>query len=115
MTLSRLYSFNDKPESFRMWKSSFSELVKEIGVTPSEEMNLLLKWLGVESKKHALSIKSTHDPVKGFQRIWEHLEDRYGSPEMIHTAVLKKLNDFPKIGPRDNERSIRLSDILRRN
>ena len=113
MTLSRLYSFNDKPESFRMWKSSFSEVVKEIGVTPSEEMDLLIKWLGVESKKHALSIKScnTHDPVKGLQRIWERLEDRYGSPEMIHTAVLKMLNNFPKIGPTDNERLIHLSDI----
>ena len=39
LTLPRLYSLNDKPESFRVWKSSFNEVVKEIGATPSEEID----------------------------------------------------------------------------
>ena len=41
LTLSRLYSFNVKPESFRVLKSSFNEVVKEIGVTPSEEIDFI--------------------------------------------------------------------------
>ena len=106
--------FNDKPECFGIWKSSFSEVVKEICVTPSEETDLLIKWLGVDSKKHALSIKAcnTNNPTKGLQKIWERLENRYGSPEIIHSAVVKKLNDFPKIGPKDNEKLFHLADIL---
>ena len=114
LVLSRLYVFNDKPECFGIWKSSFSEVVKEIGVTPSEETDLLIKWLGVDSKKHALSIKAcnTSNPTKGLQKIWERLENRYGSPEIIHSAVVKKLNDFPRIGPKDNEKLFHLADIL---
>ena len=102
LTLSRLYQFNDKPESFRVWKCSFNEVVKELGVTPSEEVDLLIKWLGPESKKQALSIRScySYNPQKALEKVWERLEDRYGAPEMVYSTVLKKLNEFPKIGPK---------------
>ena len=65
-----------------MWKSSFNEVVKEISVTPSEEIDLMIKWLGSESKEFALSIRlcNTHDHSKALKRIWECLEDKYGSP-----------------------------------
>ena len=114
LTLSRLYQFNDKPESFRVWKCSFNEVVKELGVTPSEEVDLLIKWLGPESKKQALSIRScySYNPQKALEKVWERLEDRYGAPEMVYSTVLKKLNEFPKIGPKENEKLFQLSDIL---
>ena len=31
---------------------------------------------------------------------------------MIYTAVLKRLNEFPKIGPKEKEKLFQLSDIL---
>ena len=31
---------------------------------------------------------------------------------MIYTTVLKRLNEFPKIGPKKNEKLFQLSDIL---
>ena len=70
-----------------------------------KKLILLIQWLGSESKKHAISIRAcnTLDPGKALQRIWERLEDRYGSPEISYTAVLKRLNEFLKIGPKDNE------------
>ena len=70
LTLSRLFSFSDKPESYREWKSSFNEVVKEIGVTPSKEIGLMIKRLGSESKEFALSISlcNTHDPSEAFKR-----------------------------------------------
>lgn len=59
-------------------------------VNPSEEMDLQVNWLGVQSRKFALGIKSanTHDPGKGLKRIWERLEERFGSPEMIHSVLI---------------------------
>ena len=114
LTLSRLYIFNDKPETYKTWKSSFSQVMKEMSVNPSEEMDLLVKWLGVESRKFALSIRSanTHDPGKGLKRIWERLDERFGSPEMVHSVLIKKLHEFPKIGPKDSVKLYELSDIL---
>ena len=53
LTLSRLYTFNNKPENYQTWKSSFSEVMKEMSVSQSEEVDLLVKWLGVESRKYA--------------------------------------------------------------
>ena len=43
LSLSRLYVFNNNLECFNMWKSRISEVVKEIGVTPSEEIDLIIK------------------------------------------------------------------------
>ena len=77
-------------ETYRTWKSSFSEVMKEMTVNPPEEMDLLVKWLGVQSRKFALDTKSanTHDPGKGLKRIWEPLDERFGSPEMIHSVLI---------------------------
>jgi hypothetical protein len=47
--LSRFVNFDDKPESYESWKASFQSVTRELGVTPFEEMDLLVKWLGPES------------------------------------------------------------------
>lgn len=67
--------FDDKPESFLAWKSTFRSVMQEIKVTASEEIDLLIKWLGQESCKHAVSVKTTsaHDYTKGLQQIWDRL------------------------------------------
>lgn len=44
--------------------------------------------------------------------IWERLEETYGSPEAIESALFTKLDQFPKIGPRDNQKLRELSDLL---
>lgn len=78
--MSRFSSFNDKPDSYQTWKASFTNIVKELNISAFEEMDLLIKWLGPESKRFASSIRGSNinDPVKGLYRIWERLEDRYG-------------------------------------
>lgn len=43
LSLSRLSNFNDRPEVYHTWKSSFCDAMREMGVGPSEEMDLL-KW-----------------------------------------------------------------------
>lgn len=114
LSLSRLSNFNDRPEAYHTWKSSFCDVMREMGVGPSEEMDLLVKWLGSDSKKHALSLRASnaHNPANGLKKIWERLDERFGSPEMIYTAILKKLNDFPKLGLKDYAKLYELSDIL---
>lgn len=41
--LTRLSKFNDSPETFIVWKTSFKSIVNERNVTPFEEMDLLVK------------------------------------------------------------------------
>lgn len=43
--------------------------------------------------------------------VWQRLEDCFGAPEIIEHALLKKVEDFPKIANRENQR-LELGDLL---
>lgn len=55
----RLVNFNDKPESYCVWKYSFECVVNELQIMDCEQMDLLIKYLRPESMKHALSIRTS--------------------------------------------------------
>ena len=86
----------------------------ELGVTPFEEIDLLVKWLGPESSKSAKSIRAAnaHDLPRGLQRIYDRLQERYGRPEMVESAMKRKLNSFPTLTNKDNVKLYDLLDIL---
>lgn len=72
-----------------MWKGSFSIIMKDLSVTPMEELDLLIKFLGLESKQHAMRIRVSYpiDPAKGLYRVWERLDERYGSPKLVESIL----------------------------
>ncbi|XP_050419539.1 uncharacterized protein LOC126832715 [Patella vulgata] len=114
LLFSRLSNFNDRPETYIAWKSSFLNIMDELQVTDSEQVDLLVKWLGSESSKHAVSIRtaSANNPAKCLQRIWQRLEDRYGAPEMIEESLKNKLSSFPKLTNKDTKKLYELSDLV---
>jgi hypothetical protein len=65
--LSRFVNFDDKPESYESWRASYQSVTKELGITPFEEIDLLVKWLGPESSRFAKRIRAAnaHDPSRG--------------------------------------------------
>ncbi|XP_061189704.1 uncharacterized protein LOC133197612 [Saccostrea echinata] len=101
-------------QNYTVWKLGFLNILKELRVSPIEELDLLTKWLGPESKKYALSIRSanTLQPERGLSLIWARLEDCYGKPEMVEAALKSKLRDFPKITETDPKRYYDLLDLL---
>ncbi|XP_071146782.1 uncharacterized protein [Mytilus edulis] len=112
--LSRFTHFDDKPEAYESWRASFQSVTRELGVTPFEEMDLLVKWLGTESSKFAKIIRAAnaHDPPRGLQRIYDRLQERYGRPEMVESALKRKLNAFQTITNKDCVKLYDLLDIL---
>lgn len=62
-------------------------------------MNLIIKYLGPESSTHAYSIKmsNVNNPTRGLQRVWQRLDERYGSPEMVEFALKQKTGQFTKV------------------
>ena len=114
LLLSRLSYFTDHPESYAVWKTSFQGIVEELDCTPVEELDLLVKWLGPESKKYAMSIctSNANCPSRGLQRLWERLDERYGCPEMVEAALKNKLATFPKLTLKDSHQLYDLADIL---
>lgn len=109
-----LVQFNDKPQNFRAWKRSFNNAVRGLDLTASEEMDLVLKWLGKESDEHAEQIRAIHinNPVAGIEMICKRLEQCYGSAEATEDALFKRLDSFSKITTKDYIKLRKFSDLL---
>ena len=86
----------------------------ELHCSPSEELDLLVKWLGSESRKYATSIRSSNanQPARGLKRLWDRLDERHGCPEMVEDALKCKLTNFPKLTVKDHQKLYELADIL---
>ena len=89
--LSRVSAFNDRPDTYELWKATLTTIIKELNVTSFEEMHLLVKWLEPESRRFASSIRTSniHNPFTCLHRIWERLEEKYDRPEMVE--IVSKL------------------------
>ncbi|XP_052818526.1 uncharacterized protein LOC128244575 [Mya arenaria] len=87
--------------------------MNELDASPAEETDLLIKYLGAESSKYAISIKTAnaHEPSYARDEIWIRLEEMYGRPELVEVSIKKKLNSFTKIS-KDYKRLYDLLDIL---
>ncbi|XP_061165100.1 uncharacterized protein LOC133174074 [Saccostrea echinata] len=88
--------------------------MRDLQVTPEEEIDFLIKFTSLSAQQQIISIKaaSASNPVHGLQRIWQRLEERFGCPEMIESALKTKLNAFAPITLKDYRRLYDLSDIL---
>lgn len=109
-----LLHFDDKPENYWAWKASFVSATKDLNLSAREEVDLLTKWLGPKSSEQAKRIRAVHtlDPSAGVKTVWQRLEECYGSSEAIEDALLKKIEDFPKLTNKDNARLRELGDLL---
>lgn len=109
-----LVKFDDRPESFRAWKSAFVGATEGLGLTAGEELDLLIRWLGKESSDHVKRLRSAHvsDPKVALNVAWERLTECYGAPEIIENALLQRLENFPKIFSKDYVKLRELGDLL---
>ena len=46
LVTSGLYQFDDMPENYRAWYSSFSSPANEVNLTATQQLDLMTKWLG---------------------------------------------------------------------
>ncbi|XP_072564870.1 uncharacterized protein, partial [Paramormyrops kingsleyae] len=109
-----LTRFDDKPEHYLSWKSTFHNAIEGLQLKPSEELDLLIKWLGPDSAEHVRRVRSVHIRYPGIalNRVWERLEECYASAEAIEAPLFQKLEGFPKISNREPQRLRDLGDLL---
>ncbi|XP_071226640.1 uncharacterized protein [Salvelinus alpinus] len=114
MVSSGLLKFDDRPENYWAWKASFLNAIRDLNLSAREELDLITKWLGAESSEQANRIRSVHifNATAGLNMVWQRLEECYGTPEVIENALLKKIDDFPKLANKDNHKLRELGDIL---
>lgn len=107
-----LTKFDDTPENIRAWRSSFLNATQGLGISYSEELDLLVKWLGKESSEHVKRIRAVHvtNPEAALQLSWDRLQECYGTPELVENSLLKRLDSFPRLSTRDNLKLRELGD-----
>nr|XP_055034971.1 uncharacterized protein LOC129422846 [Misgurnus anguillicaudatus] len=109
-----LYRFDDKPENYLAWQSSFNNATSGLGLTSTEMLDLLIKWLGPESVKHIKRIRSVHvvNPDVALKKAWDRLQECYAAPEVMEKSLFKRLDEFPRISTKDYGKLRDLGDLL---
>ena len=89
-------------------------MANDLKASPDEETDMLIKYLGTGSKRHAINFRSVYvsDRALGLVKIWERLDERYGAPELVKHAVVTKLKHFPIITSKDPKKLYELVDVL---
>lgn len=90
-------------------------VLQGLKLTCTEEIDLLIKWLGPQSSEHMKKIRAVHvnDPVAGLSMALIRLEECYGSLERMKKALLEKLEKFPRISNKDPLKLRQLGDLLK--
>lgn len=83
-----LSKFDDTPENYRAWESSFLNATQGLGLTYSEELDLLVKWLGKESSEHVRRICSVYvtNHQAALHLSWQRLQECYATPEVVENV-----------------------------
>lgn len=99
--------FDDQPASYLSWKSSFNNAVEGLNLKPSEELDLIIKWIGGESLQHVKRIRAVHvnNSAAGLDMVWQRLDRSY-APEAIEAFLFSRLHDFPKLSIKDSKSSV---------
>ncbi|XP_071492621.1 uncharacterized protein [Diadema antillarum] len=111
---SGLVKFNDRAFSYRSWKATLGRVITELQLTQSQEMGLIMKWLGKESSQLVSAIHDIHvdRPNVGVSRMWELLDRKYGSPEAVEHDLQQRIEDFPRLTHRENEKLEQFGHLL---
>ncbi|CAC5372342.1 unnamed protein product [Mytilus coruscus] len=83
LLISRLSTFDDKPERYCSWKNSFINILRELDATDSKQLDLL-----------------------------NRLDERYGAPESIAAALKDRLDQFKKNNNTEYDKLYELYDLL---
>ena len=114
LLINRLTIFNGERQAYSLWRRTFKSVVKEFEIQPEEEIDLLLKYAGAQSKRFIESIRlsNDNDMQRGIALIWERLNERFDAPEMVESSVRDKIKFFPRLVEKDKERWYDFLDIL---
>lgn len=95
LVTTQLTAFDEKPENYWAWTSSFQSAIAGLDLSPGEELD------DKQSSEHACRKKAVNmrDPLRGLMMIWERLE--VTSPEAIEQSLFTKLENVPKVSYKD--------------
>jgi hypothetical protein len=60
LVANKIEKFDISPENFHTWKLSFTNMTRNINITPSEELSLILEYTTNESKNLVKKLRNAY-------------------------------------------------------
>lgn len=67
---------------------------------------------GLAKQANSIRACNADNPALAVKKIWERLEERFGSPEMVERSLKERISSFPRIAGNDNKRLFDLADLV---
>ncbi|XP_072169077.1 uncharacterized protein [Diadema setosum] len=103
--------FSGDPLLYPLWRNAFGSLVDSKPLPLSMKLHFLSKSVAGTPKRavERYLLLGTED---AYERACATLAERYGSPSVVSSAFLEKLNTWPRVGDRDATGLSNFSDFL---
>ena len=110
----KIEKFDSSPENFNTWKAAFKNMIREVNISPSEELALMAKHATGDSKRLIQRLRNAYieNPTEGVKECWRKLGERFGSTAVVTQVHLDKLTAFPSLNAKDNKGLQELGDLL---
>ncbi|XP_071964267.1 uncharacterized protein [Antedon mediterranea] len=107
----RVDLFNGDPLKFPTWLAAFNSLVEAKTCSNYERLSLLAQHLAGEPKALVANYLLLQTE-EAYVQAKNELKRRYGHPSVVATALITKLNEWPKISAKDNTALRKFSDFI---
>ena len=103
--------FNGDPLQYPAWNSSFNALIDSKPMDAQAKLNFLNQYLSGKPKQvvEQYLLIGTDEAYQSARKL---LKERYGNCNVVGSAFLNKLENWPKVGIKDAETLRDLSDFL---
>lgn len=106
--------FQDRPDRYIVWKTQFRTMVTDIKCSPLEEISLLTTSIHKDSDAYRLVMSArtscASNPQQCLHTIWNRMDERFGSAELVEASLKARLMDLPDF--MDRKKLYALHDLL---
>ena len=110
----KIEKFDNRPENYTTWRATFRNMTREVNITGSKELALMIEHTTGEPKRLVQRLCNAYaeNPAAGVREFWKKLSKRFGSTAVVTQVHLNKLIMFPTLTPKDNKGLQELGDLL---
>ena len=105
--------FSGDPTLFHPWKAAFKAMIRDISVSPVQEINYLRSFTSGEPQKLVDNYRKRkhHDPCGLLKNLWAELERRFGSAATITNALLERMHALAAFRESENDKLQEFADL----
>ena len=105
--------FSGDPTLFHPWKAAFKAMIRDVSVSPIQEINYLRSFTSGEPQKLVDNYRERKhlDPCGLLKNLWAELERRFGSAAIITNALLEQMHALAAFRESENDKLQEFADL----